>query len=74
MLQNRTAPAAYWEQVGRQALEQGVEKIVMMGAREPTAGIFVGWIQCTDYSDWEVPDDGIRVAANPKPAKQPAAW
>jgi aromatic ring-opening dioxygenase catalytic subunit (LigB family) len=37
MLQNRTAAAAYWEQVGRQALEQGVERIVMMGAHWETA-------------------------------------
>ena len=38
MLQSRTAPAAYWEEVGRQALEQGVERIVMMGAHWETTG------------------------------------
>jgi len=32
MLGERSAPAAYWEQVGRQALAEGVERIVMMGA------------------------------------------
>lgn len=36
MLGERSAPAAYWEQVGRQALEQGVEKIVIMGAHWET--------------------------------------
>lgn len=30
MLGEPSAPAAYWEQVGRQAIEQGVERIVMM--------------------------------------------
>lgn len=38
MLQNRTAAAAYWEEVGRQALRQGVERIVMMGAHWETMG------------------------------------
>lgn len=67
MLARRTAPAAYWEQVGRQALEQGVEKIVMMGAREyaPSSSL---------TSDWETLDDTIRVSANPNPPKQPVAW
>ncbi|PWN88837.1 LigB subunit of an aromatic-ring-opening dioxygenase LigAB [Acaromyces ingoldii] len=32
MLGEPSAPAAYWEQVGRLAIEQGVERIVMMGA------------------------------------------
>ncbi|KAG7530444.1 hypothetical protein FFLO_05043 [Filobasidium floriforme] len=32
MLGERSAPAAYWEQVGRQALAEGVERIVIMGA------------------------------------------
>ncbi|WWC64313.1 uncharacterized protein I303_106923 [Kwoniella dejecticola CBS 10117] len=36
MLVRRTGPAAYWEQVGRQALEQGVERIVIMGAHWET--------------------------------------
>lgn len=39
MLGRRSAPAAYWEQVGRQALEQGVERIVIMGARESQDGL-----------------------------------
>jgi aromatic ring-opening dioxygenase catalytic subunit (LigB family) len=75
MLQNRTAAAAYWEQVsphsatrlksypdhppmqvGRQALEQGVERIVMMGAH------------------WETMGEKILVSANPNPPKQPVAW
>lgn len=34
MLARRSAPAAYWEEVGRQALAQGVERIIIMGARE----------------------------------------
>jgi hypothetical protein len=34
MLARRSAPAGYWEEVGRQALAQGVERIVIMGARE----------------------------------------
>ncbi|KAH8083132.1 Extradiol ring-cleavage dioxygenase, class III enzyme, subunit B [Filobasidium floriforme] len=38
MLQSRTAPAAYWEEVGRQALAQGVERIVIMGAHWETLG------------------------------------
>lgn len=32
MLGERSAPAAYWEQVGRQALAEGVERIIIMGA------------------------------------------
>lgn len=32
MMGERSAPAAYWEEVGRQALAQGVERIVFMGA------------------------------------------
>ena len=38
MLQSRTAPAAYWEEVGRQALAQGVERLVIMGAHWETLG------------------------------------
>lgn len=34
MLGEPSAPAAYWEQVGRLAIEQGVERIVMMVGRE----------------------------------------
>lgn len=30
MLGEPSAPAAYWEQVGRQAIEQGVERTIMM--------------------------------------------
>ncbi len=36
MLGERSAPAAYWEEVGRQALSQGVEQIVFMGAHWET--------------------------------------
>lgn len=38
MLGERSAPAAYWEEVGRQALRQGVERIVMMGAHWECTG------------------------------------
>lgn len=38
MIGERSAPAAYWEEVGRQALAQGVERIVMMGAHWETTG------------------------------------
>jgi hypothetical protein len=34
MIARRTAPAAYWEEVGRQALAQGVECVIIMGARK----------------------------------------
>lgn len=32
MLGEQSAPAAYWEQVGRLAISQGVERIIIMGA------------------------------------------
>ncbi|GHJ83651.1 hypothetical protein NliqN6_0053 [Naganishia liquefaciens] len=70
MLQNRTAAAAYWEQVGRQALEQGVERIVMMGAHWETMGEKilvsanpappkqpVAWVDPARYVDFDLNPD-----------------
>ena len=70
MLQNRTAAAAYWEQVGRQALDQGVERIVMMGAHWETMGEKilvsanpvppkqpVAWVDPARYVDFDLNPD-----------------
>lgn len=70
MLQNRTAAAAYWEEVGRQALRQGVERIVMMGAHWETMGEKilvsanpnppkqpVAWVDPNRYVDFDLNPD-----------------
>lgn len=70
MLGERSAPAAYWEQIGRQALEQGVEKIVMMGAHWETLDDRVmvsanptppkqpvAWVDPKKYKDFDLNPD-----------------
>nr|XP_031860292.1 uncharacterized protein CI109_004176 [Kwoniella shandongensis]KAA5527364.1 hypothetical protein CI109_004176 [Kwoniella shandongensis] len=70
MLARRSAPAAYWEQVGRQALEQGVERIVIMGAHWETLDDAirvsanpdpqkqpVAWVHPKEYEDFVLNPD-----------------
>lgn len=66
MLGEPSAPAAYWEQVGRLAIEQGVERIIMMGAHwHPEGDAFyvatnpqpskqpVAWVDPKKYKDFD---------------------
>ncbi|GFZ47203.1 hypothetical protein JCM24511_04946 [Saitozyma sp. JCM 24511] len=70
MLAQRSAPAAYWEEVGRQALKQGVERIVIMGAHwETLDGTIrvsanpkppkqpVAWVHPREYADFDLNPD-----------------
>lgn len=77
MLGEPSAPAAYWEQVGRQAIEQGVERIIMMvsGTRLLFGQrVVLLTVQCFQGAHWHVDGDHFEVATNPNPPKQPVAW
>lgn len=85
MLGEPSAPAAYWEHVGRLAIAQGVERIVMMvspsymwpvcfWALYSTCCLYL-WCGCTiQGAHWHIDGDYFGVATNPKPDKEPVAW
>jgi aromatic ring-opening dioxygenase catalytic subunit (LigB family) len=79
MLGEPSAPAAYWEQVGRQAIEQGVERIIMMVSKwcalmtneTVTHSATTYFLQ---GAHWQVEGGHFEVATDPNPEKQPVAW